>query len=127
QHPEVSIQTVPGVCSPLAAVAQLGKPLTIWQQQLVVLPALYAIADFEAALNQADVVVLMKVASVYSVVWSVLQRRQLLHRSHVVVRATQSEERIYSDLRHHADLQLPYFSLMIIYCGQTDSAAEGNT
>ncbi|MGD1858617.1 MAG: precorrin-2 C(20)-methyltransferase [Leptolyngbyaceae cyanobacterium] len=116
-HSEVSIQTVPGVCSPLAAAARLGKSLTILQQQLIVLPALYAIADFEAALNQADVVVLMKVASVYAAIWPVLQRRQLLHCSHVIVQATQSEEQIYSDLRDHAHLKLPYFSLMIVYCG----------
>ena len=116
QHPQVSIQTVPGVCSPLAAAAQLAEPLTILQQRLIVLPALYAIADLEAALDQADVVVLMKVASVYAQVWPILERRRLLARSRVVVRATQPDEEIYADLSDSPNLQLPYFSLMVIHC-----------
>jgi len=125
-HPDVNIHTVPGVCSPLAAAAQLGEPLTILQQRLVVLPALYAIADLEAALDQADVVVLMKVASVYPAVWQILQRRQLLSQSRVVVRATQPDAQIYTDLTPHPQLQLPYFSLMVIYCVQ-DGSARGAT
>lgn len=115
-HPEVVVQTVPGVCSPLAAAAQLGEPLTILQQRLMVLPALYAIADLEAALDHADVVVLMKVASVYAQVWPILKRRHLLPQSRVVVRATQADEMIYADLSDLPHLQLPYFSLMVIHC-----------
>lgn len=116
RYPQAIIQTVPGVCSPLAAAAQLGEPLTILQQRLLVLPAVYAIADLEAALDQADVVVLMKVASVYAEVWPILQRRHLLSRSRVVVRATQPDEVIYADLSSHPHLQLPYFSIMVIHC-----------
>ncbi|MGF1460049.1 MAG: precorrin-2 C(20)-methyltransferase [Leptolyngbyaceae cyanobacterium] len=115
--PAAVIKTVPGICSPMAAAAQIGEPLTILQQRLTVLPALYAIADLETALDQADVVVLMKVASVYGQVWPILKRKQLLHRSCVVVRATQADEEIYDDLSGLPDLQLPYFSLMIINCG----------
>lgn len=121
QHPAVDIQTVPGVCSPLAAAAQLGEPLTILQQRLIVLPALYAIADLEAALNQADVVVLMKVASVYADVWQILQRRDLLTCSQVIVRATQPDQEVYQDLSDQPQLELPYFSLMIIQCGRSTS------
>ena len=115
-HPGVRVETVAGVCSPLAAAAVLGSPLTILQQRLTVLPALYAIADLEAALDQADVVVLMKVASVYTEVWPILERRQLLDNSAVVVRATQGEERVYPTLQDHRHLELPYFSVLIIHC-----------
>ena len=124
RHPDAKIATVPGVCSPLAAAAQLGMPLTILQQRLLVLPALYAIADLEAALEQADVVVLMKVASVYADVWKILQRRNRLAHSRVIVRATQADEQIYADLSDHPHLDLPYFSLMIIYCDQSSSAPQ---
>jgi precorrin-2/cobalt-factor-2 C20-methyltransferase len=121
-HPDAKIATVPGVCSPLAAAAQLGIPLTILQQRLLVLPALYAIADLEAALDQADVVVLMKVASVYADVWKILQRRDLLAQSRVIVRATQADEQIYADLRDRPQLDLPYFSLMVIACDRASSS-----
>ncbi|RZM81955.1 precorrin-2 C(20)-methyltransferase [Leptolyngbya iicbica] len=121
-HPEAKVATVPGVCSPLAAAAQLGLPLTILQQRLLVLPALYAIADLETALDQADVVVLMKVASVYAEAWQILQRRDLLAHSRVIVRATQIDEQIYTDLSDRPHLDLPYFSLMMINCDRSSSA-----
>ncbi|NEQ24254.1 MAG: precorrin-2 C(20)-methyltransferase [Microcoleus sp. SIO2G3] len=113
-HPIAPIQAIPGVCSPLAAAAALGVPLTIRSQRLVILPALYAVADLETALNQADVLVLMKVSSVYSQVWQILHQRQLLPLSYVIERATLPNQVIHSDLRDRPDLKLPYFSLLIV-------------
>ena len=129
-HPDVKVQAIPGVCSPLAATAALGLPLTIRQQRLVVLPALYHVAnqanadeseadhpltELENALKSADVVVLMKVSSVYSQVWRLLQRYQLLEHSYVVERATLPQQVIYRDLHNRPNLELPYFSLLIIF------------
>jgi precorrin-2/cobalt-factor-2 C20-methyltransferase len=113
-HPDVIVQAVPGVCSPLAAAATLGLPLTIRQQRLMVLPALYNLAELETALKISDVVVLMKVSSVYSQVWSVLQQFDLLHQSHIVEWATLPQQRIYSGLQDLPDLKLHYFSLLIV-------------
>lgn len=113
-HPEALIKLVPGVCSPMAATAALGLPLTIRQERLVVLPALYTVGELEAVLDWADVVVLMKVSSVYEQVWQVLQRRGLLNNSWVVERATLPDMVIYSDLRDRPILKLPYFSLLVV-------------
>ena len=113
-HPEVVVQAVPGVCSPMAAAAALGVPLTIRAQRLVVLPALYTVGELEAVLDWADVVVLLKVSSVYEQVWTVLQRRCLLERSWVVERATLPEQVIYAGLSDRPHLKLPYFSLLIV-------------
>lgn len=113
-HPEAPVQLVPGVCSPMAAAAALGLPLTIRQERLVVLPALYTVGELEAVLDWADVVVLLKVSSVYDQVWKVLQRRGLLDNSWVVERATLPQQVIYSDLRDRPTLKLPYFSLLIV-------------
>jgi precorrin-2/cobalt-factor-2 C20-methyltransferase len=115
QSPDVVIETVPGVCSPLAAAALLGEPLTILNQRLTVLPALYRVADLDAVLEDSDIVVLMKVASVYTDVWFLLQRRHLLSQSRVVVKATQPDQQIYPSLENYPHLDLPYFSLLIIY------------
>lgn len=113
-HPEAPIQTVPGVCSPLAAAAMLGVPLTTRSQRLVVLPALYTVDELESVLAWADVVVLMKVSSVYREVWQRLKERNLLGRSYVIERATLPTQTIHRDLGDRPDLQLPYFSLMVI-------------
>lgn len=118
-HPEVIVQTVPGICSPLAAAAVLGIPLTIRAQRLVVLPAIYTVGELEAVLEWADVVVLMKVSSVYEQVWKVLQQRGLLERSWVVERATLPEQVIYAGLSDRPNLKLPYFSLLIVQVSES--------
>ena len=98
----------------MAAASALKSPLTIRDQRLVVLPALYNVEELETILDWADVVVLMKVSSVYHEVWKVLQRRQLLENACVVERATLPEQVIYDDLRDRPTLKLPYFSLLIV-------------
>ncbi len=115
-HPNLIIRRVPGICSPMAAVSALGIPLTLQSDKLVILPALYSLADLDQALDWAEVTVLLKVNSVYPQVWALLQRRQLLQQSSVVVRASQPDQEIYDDLSRYPELQLPYFSLMVIRC-----------
>ena len=115
-HPNLIIRRVPGICSPMAAVSALGIPLTLQSDKLVILPAFYGLADLDQALDWAEVTVLLKVNSVYPQVWALLQRRQLLHQSSVVVRASQPDQEIYDDLSRYPELQLPYFSLMVIRC-----------
>ncbi len=113
-HPEAVVQVVPGVSSPMAAAAALGLPLTVRSQRLAVLPTLYVVEELEAVLAWADVVVLIKVSSVYEQVWQVLKRYQLLDRSWVVERATLPDQVIYQDLRDRPNLKLSYFSLLIV-------------
>lgn len=113
-HPESIVEAVPGVCSPMAVASVLKMPLTVRQERLAVLPALYNVGELETILDWADVVVLMKVSSVYSEVWKVLQRRQLLEHAFVVERATLPEQIIYDDLRDRPTLKLTYFSLLIV-------------
>ena len=113
-HPGVRIQATPGVCSPLSAAAVLGIPLTIQAQRLAVLPALYSLGCLEAALSWADVVVLLKINSVYRRVWSVLQKHQLLAHSYVVENATKPDQMIYADLSDRPQLRLSYFSILVI-------------
>jgi len=116
-YPEARVETVPGISSPMAAAAALGIPLTVRSQRLTILPALYTVADLETAIAHSEVIVLMKVSSVYEQVWQVLQRHQLLHQSYIVERATQPNQVVYRDLRDRPQLQLPYFSLLIVQTG----------
>ncbi len=119
-HPEALVQSIPGVCSPMAASSALGLPLTVGAEKLVVLPAIYQLKELEAVLDWAEVVVLMKVASVYEQVWQILNQRHLLERSRVVERATLPEMVIYHDLRDRPNLKLPYFSILIVQVTSRD-------
>lgn len=113
-YPEAVVKVIPGVCSPMAATAVLGIPLTVRQERLAVLPALYSIGELETVLDWADVVVLMKVSSVYAQVWKVLAQRHLLETSSIVEWATLPQQAIYTDLRSHPTLKLSYFSLLVV-------------
>ncbi|MGJ3249541.1 MAG: precorrin-2 C(20)-methyltransferase [Elainellaceae cyanobacterium] len=118
-HPTVEIEAIPGVCSPMAATAALGLPLTVREQRLLVLPALYAVSDLETALDAADVIVLMKIKSVYPEVWQILQRHHLLSSSVVVEWVSHPHQKIYADLGDRPMLELSYFSLLIIHVNPT--------
>lgn len=113
-NPETNIETVPGVCSPMAIASVLGVPLTVNQQRLVVLPALYSVQELETALNWAEVVVLLKVSSVYQQVWQILEQKNLLDSSWIVEKATFPEQKIYRNLSNYPRLNLSYFSIMLI-------------
>lgn len=115
--PNAVVETIPGVSSPMAAAAALGLPLTIRGDRLVVLPALYNMEELETIIKWADVIVLMKVSSVYEQVWQVLHRHQLLDNAWVVERVTLPDQAIYRELRDRPTLNLSYFSLMIIRRG----------
>lgn len=114
QQPTAKIEAIAGVSSPMAAAAALGIPLTCQSERLVVLPALYTVNELAAALDWAEVVVLMKVGSVYAEVWQILAQHQRLERSYVVENATRANQKIYAGLQDHPHLQLPYFSLLIV-------------
>ncbi len=116
-HPEITVETVPGICSPMAIASVLGIPLTVNHQRLAILPALYSIPELEVALDWAEVVVLLKVSSVYQQVWQILQRRNLLDSSWIVEKATFPEQKIYGDLSHYPQLDLSYFSILLINQG----------
>jgi precorrin-2/cobalt-factor-2 C20-methyltransferase len=115
-YPSTLITIIPGVCSLVAAASNLGIPLTIYDQRLTVLPALYTIEQLETALDNAEVVVLLKVNSVYQQVWQILQQRNLLEHSFVVEKATYSDRKIYQNLVDYPDLKLSYFSILIAHC-----------
>ena len=125
-HPLVRVEAIPGVVSPAAAATSLGFPLAIRDRSLAVLPALYTMAQLETALDWADVVVLMKVNSVYQEVWEVLHRRGLLDSSYVVERATWPDMVIYRGLRDRPNLKLPYFSLAIVQVAAPEAVFQIN-
>lgn len=113
-HSDVKIEYIPGVSSPMAIASILQMPLTIEREKLVVLPALYSVEELERVLNWAEIIVLLKVSSVYQSVWQILQRRNLLTSSWVVEKATFPDQKIYRNLQQYPQLKLSYFSILLI-------------
>ncbi len=114
QHPKLITEAIPGVCSPLASVAALGVPLATVGDRLAVLPALYGIEALPSITDWADVLILMKVGSVYQQVWDLLKSLNLLANSALVIEASHPQQQIVKDLTHYRDLSPPYFSLMVV-------------
>ena len=112
--PEIRVETMPGVCSPMAIASELGIPLTVNRQKIAILPALYSVSELETALDWAEVVVLLKVSSVYEQVWQILARRNLLEQSAIVEKATFRDRQIYQNLSNYPQLDLSYFSVLLI-------------
>lgn len=113
-YPEAKVETIPGVCSPMAIASVLQMPLTINHERLAILPALHTFKELETTLTWAEVVILLKVSSVYQTVWKILEQHQLLSSSYIVEKATFPEQKIYRDLSIYPKLDLSYFSIMII-------------
>lgn len=110
----IEITTVPGVCSPLAAMATLNMPLSLGAEKIAILPALYDISELTATLEWAEVIVLMKVSSVFGQVWQLLKEKGLLEKASLVERVGSPEEKRYPHLVNLADYQPPYFSILIV-------------
>ena len=112
--PNLNVRSVPGVCSPLAAASVLGEPLAIAGEKIAILPALYHPEELIAALAWAEVIVLMKVASVYDTVWQCLAARNLLDRASLVAWVGGEKQTILPNLVDAANYKPHYFSLLIV-------------
>ncbi len=113
--PSITLEMIPGVCSPLAAASVLGVPLTCGGDRLAILPAMYHVEELSQAWAWADVLVLMKVRAVYPQVWQWLHSHDLLEQAAVVLWATTPQQRIYCPLTPWPNLELPYFSLLLVW------------
>jgi precorrin-2/cobalt-factor-2 C20-methyltransferase len=72
------------------------------------------VSELTHALEWADVVVLMKVASVFSQVWQILKESRLLEQASLVERVGSLEEKQYSSLVNLSDYKPSYFSILIV-------------
>lgn len=97
--PEIAIEVVPAVSSPLAVAAVTGVPLADGQERIAIVPANYGVADLDALLAMFDTVVLMKIGPEMPAIIAALERARLLDRAVYVSRATMKEQRIVRDLR----------------------------
>ncbi|MBO9997622.1 MAG: precorrin-2 C(20)-methyltransferase [Cyanobacteria bacterium SID2] len=114
REPEISIEAIPGVCSPLAAAAALKTPLSIWDEKVAILPALHNLDELENVLDWTEVLILMKVGSVFGKVWTILEKKNLLDRSSLVEWVGWDTQKVFENIQNLKDYQPPYFSILIV-------------
>lgn len=114
QAPWVAIESIPGICSPLAAAGVLHTPLAIGHEKTVILPALFTLDELGHALDWAEVVVLLKLTSVFAQVWQLLKSKNLLEHASLVEWVGSPQQKIFPNLLDLADYKPPYFSILIV-------------
>jgi precorrin-2/cobalt-factor-2 C20-methyltransferase len=113
RHPEVKIQTVPGISSINGAASRLGIALAEGDDHVAIVPAR---ADYEAmkkVLIENDCVVFIKVAKVIDLMLEVLSELDLLDKASVVTKVTSDEEIVW-DIHELDRAELEYLTLMVV-------------
>ena len=113
-HPEITVEIIPGVSSVMAAAARASVPLVTHGQRLAILPAVYGIDDLREAIANYDTIVLMKVNRVLLDALANLESLGLAGKGIYVRRATTEREQVVQDLQQLTGEDLDYFSLLII-------------
>ena len=114
RFPDVPITIVPGVTSTHAAAAAAGVPVSLLDEQVAVLPAVYGLDHLPALLDDFATVFLMKVNTVFDQLLETLAT--LPYRVHAVYaeQVGKPEERLVTDLYTLRGQKLSYFSLVIL-------------
>lgn len=112
--PEIAIEIVPAVSSPLAVAAVAGVPLADGLERIAILPANYGVDDLDRVLAMFDTVVLMKIGPELPKIIAALERARLLDRALYVARATMKEQRIVRDLRQVGAERGDCFAMVVV-------------
>lgn len=103
---------VPGIPSPAAGSAALGRPLVCGNEVLSVLSGVLSPDELAAALGQCDAAVIIKLGRNLSKVRAAIAGAGLLERAFYVERAT-SEAQVCCPLVE-AETDAPYFSMVVV-------------
>lgn len=113
-HPEVSIEVVPGVSSINAAAARGLVPLAAGGERVAILPATYEDRAIRKTLQDFDTVVFLKVNNVFDKVLGILEELDLVGKCLYVSRGTAEGEEIIRDIGRLKGKKLDYLSLLIV-------------
>ena len=106
-----NVEVIPGVSSPMACAATLGKPLAARNDALIILPATLPEESLIKRMELADSVIIIKVGRHITKVISALRNSGLLENAHYVERASMPNQRIFN--LADAPSPAPYFSIII--------------
>tara|TARA_B100001142_G_C14219175_1_gene610795 strand:+ start:408 stop:1112 length:705 start_codon:yes stop_codon:yes gene_type:complete len=107
------ITVIPGVSSPMASAAALGKPLAAKNDCLIVLPATLSEDQLLSRMEKADSIVLIKVGRHINKVISALKKADLYKNAHYIERVGMAKEKIIPLSK--APSLAPYFSIILTH------------
>lgn len=111
----LDIEIVPGVTSFALIAAKTHRPLAMETQSLVVMSCTVGKEELAQALKQHSSLVLMKVASCFADVRSLIEEQGLLDYAVLVSDASLDSEKQYRNLNEiSGDEKLPYFSTVLL-------------
>ncbi len=113
-HPEVSIEVIPGISSINAAAARALLPLATGGERIAILPATYEDKAIRKTLEDFDTVVFLKINTVFDQVLNILEELNLVEKCVYVSRCTTEDEEIIRDIRKLKGQKLDYLSLLIV-------------
>lgn len=111
--PELEINIIPGISSITAVAASAKIPISMANERVVILPAIYE-GDVKEALERFDTVILMKVNRVFNKVIKALNELNMIDRAILVSKAGMEDEEVFFDVSKVPLEKLNYFSTMII-------------
>jgi precorrin-2/cobalt-factor-2 C20-methyltransferase len=112
--PELRVEVVPAVSSPMAVAAVTGVPLADGLERIAIIPANYGVDDLDGILRAFDTIVLMKIGPEMPTIIAALERTGLLDRAVYVAKATMKEQRIVADLRSVAGERGDCFAMVVV-------------
>ena len=114
KHPDLEVETVPGVSSISAAAALAGLPLAQGEERLAILPAPPDGEGLREVLARFDTVVVMKVGDRLPALRRALEELGLAGKAVLVSRAGLEGERVVRGLQSLKDDSVGYLSVVII-------------
>lgn len=113
-HPEMEVETIPGVTSFSACASFLGTPLVEAEETLAVVPAAYDLDRLKQALQDFDNIVIMKVNRRFPEVLALLRESGLADKAVYLNRCGYTDQYFTRDLESLPESGLDYMSLLIV-------------
>lgn len=113
RHPEVKIQTVPGISSINGAASRLGIALAEGDDHVAIVPARDDYEAMKKVIVENDCVIFIKVAKVIDLMLEILRELDLTDRASVVTKVTSDEEIVW-DIKELERAELEYLTLMVV-------------
>ncbi|MEN8257579.1 MAG: precorrin-2 C(20)-methyltransferase [Thermodesulfobacteriota bacterium] len=112
--PEMEIKVIPGITAMSCCSATGNQPLCLGGEILTVVPATFDDQRLRQVLTSCDSAVLMKVHNVMPRLVDLLGELDLIDQAVCYEQCGMAGQKVHSDLRQAADLDLHYFSTIII-------------
>jgi len=113
-HPELEVETIPGISSINAAAARALVPLAIDDERIAIISGRCEDSFIKETLRNFDTVIFMKMHTVFNRLLGILEELNLTKNCVYVKRCTTQDEEIITDIRKLKGEKLDYFSLLIV-------------